>query len=232
MKTNTLTIAGVAVLATLGGFIGGSINIVGAIADESASSFTESSAAQTTEQTPNHTVGDEDRMPEYEADEVPDWVPTSGEDLPIWVKPEANGETSWGPSRKNPSGGLGAFTATFDGSNLNIKFTGNCGPNNVYVSSLGNAKVVEAGNVSGMWGESSLCLPSSRTDSITVPVTQWNMASCWRDTEAILTVTGTPNHDGVYRVPVSGGRGPCPGEVDQWDWANDRLKEPQPTPAP
>lgn len=224
---NHATIAMVAVFATLGGFIGGSINIAGAIADDNV---TTEPVAPTASETA--TPAENGELPEFEADEVPDWVPTSGENLPIRIKPEANGETSWGPARKNPTGGKGGLDITFDGTTLNIHFTGNCGPNGVYISSLGNAKLHVAGDANGEWQTSSLCLPSSRTDRISMPITQWNFASCWRDTMAIITVTGTPDHDGTYRVPISGGQGPCVGEIDQWDWENNRLKHPQPVVTP
>lgn len=165
--------------------------------------------------------------PTYAADQVPADAPTSGEELPYVVVPDASGESAVGSARVNPTGGTGSLNVWFDGSNVQLTFSGNCGPN-AYLSSIGHATVTISGDASGMWSTGTLCLPSSRTNSMSTPISN---ASCWRDTSATVQVSGTPFHDGSYTVALTGTNRPCPGEWAQWDWSTNSLATPSQAPS-
>lgn len=174
-------------------------------------------------------------LPTYPADQVPADAPTSGETLPFVVTPDASGESAWGPARTNPNTGGGGLTFSAAGNSVVMSFTGNCGAN-AYISSTGNARYVVSGNASGMWSTGTLCLPSSRTNSMSAPLSN---ASCHSDSTATLTVTGTPFNDGSYTVAIAGTNRPCPGEWQNWDWTTNSLRNDSPssqapavTPAP
>lgn len=140
------------------------------------------------------------------------------------------------PDVPNPDGGIGSVDLTFDGSTVAMSFTGNCAPG-MLLSRTGNASATISGNVSGMWTSGSLCLPNSRTGHISIPLE--SSSSCHADTQAILTISGTPDMDGTYTVAITGYDRACPGDqpvveepiapVDPQPTQDTTTPEPAPT---
>ncbi|HLP23488.1 MAG TPA: hypothetical protein VK139_05550 [Microbacteriaceae bacterium] len=127
------------------------------------------------------------------------------------------------PAEDGPSPGAAPVEPTpphvdvrTDGTTIFVDLVGSCDAAN------GTGSMEVSGDVSGMWSTSVLCLQRDVDLHVTMPIASDSSPSCWRDTVARVSITGTANIDGEWTVPVTGRTWPCPGEFEQWDWQNSR----------